>query len=343
MGCTTPQFPQAVEILKVLKAGDSEVQVCIGGPHATLCPTECLGVGFDAVVVGDGELAIHDFLAGERGIITHTVPNIDQVPFPDRSLVQDYDYRIDGEKATTIMTSRGSCPYRCAFCSKSWPYPIKFRSPENVRAEMKEIKSLGYNAIMIYDDEFFLNPNRDYQICLDLWKLGFVWRCFTRSNLVNENMAEVLAQTGCREVLIGVESGSNTILKNIHKGVTVQQNIQAIETLHKNGVRVKAAMIVMLPGESEETLKETWSFCERVEDMVSDWDFTLCTAYPGSPIYKHPEQYDLHFDKAAIYSAYKGAGSPHWKPQKVWTSKLTFEEGLEWRDKFEKRVKLKEK
>jgi len=338
---TTPQFHDAVEVLRKIRSVNPESKVCIGGPHATLKPNECLEAGFDAVVVGEGELAIRDFLKGGRGILAYRIEDIDSIPFPDRSLVKDYDYRIDGERATTIMTSRGSCPYRCAFCCHSWKTKLRFRSPENVRDELKEIKKLGYGAVMLYDDEFFLDPKRDYRICYYLWTLRFKWRCFTRANLVNENMATVASESGCKEVLIGVESGSDAILENINKGTTVKENEEAIKILHGAGIRVKAAMIAMLPGETEDTLKETWEFCERVEPYVSDWDFTICTPYPGSDLYENPEKYDFYFEESAVHSAYKGAGSSDWRPPKVWTSSLSFEDGLRWRDGLERRFKFK--
>jgi len=333
---TTPQFHDAVEVLRKIKSINPESKVCVGGPHATLRPEECLEAGFDAVVVGEGELAIHDFINGEMGVLAHRIEEIDSIPFPDRSLVKDYDYRIDGERTTTIMTSRGNCPYRCAFCARVWKTKLRFRSPENVRSELEEIKhNYGYGGVMIYDDELFLNPNRDYKICYHLWALGLKWRCFTRSNLVNENMARVASESGCKEMLIGIESGSDTILENINKGTTVKENEEAIKTLNEAGIRVKAAMIIGLPGESEKTLMETWKFCERVEPYVSDWDFCTLVPYPGSEIYENPEKFDINFSKGDVYSPYKGGS---WTSI-VSTSNLTSEEISEWRAKFHRRFK----
>jgi anaerobic magnesium-protoporphyrin IX monomethyl ester cyclase len=332
---TTPQFPAVRKILHRLMPG----KIVIGGPHATVHPTECLEAGFSAVIVGEGETAIFRFLKGERGIIEeHPIKNLDKIPFPARSLVTDYHYEIDGVPAATMVTTRG-CYYRkCAFCCQTWG-PIRFRSAENVTAELLDILGYGYRAVMIYDDEFFVNTARDFQICWTLNRLGFIWRCFSRADLITEQVAEVASMTDCKEMLIGIESGSDTILQNISKGCSSDDNRKAIHLLYDHGIRVKAAMIIMLPGESPQTLKETWVFCEEMEPYVSDWDFTICTPYPGSAIYQAPARYDFCFDKDAIYSAYKGAGSNLWSPPKVWTSNLSFEAGLTARDKFEKRFK----
>ena len=178
-----------------------------------------------------------------------------------------------------------------------------------------------------------------------LGQMGFTWRAFGHSQFLlrNKELLFEASRNGLREVLIGMESGSDQILKSINKGTTVAMNKEAIKLLHFLGVKVKAAMIVMLPGESVETLKETWSFCEEMEPFISDFDFTMLVPYPGSQIYEHPENFDIKFDKKEVYQAYKGAGTEAWNPTPVSTSKLSFGEGLIWREALETRFKYKKK
>jgi len=154
-------------------------------------------------------------------------------------------------------------------------------------------------------------------------------------------MARVASESGCKEMLIGIESGSDTILENINKGVTVRENEEAIKTLYEAGIRVKAAMICMLSGENWETVLETWRWCEEVESYVSEWDWTYFVPYPGSDIWEHPEKYDVFFDKETCYTAYKGMHTKGWDPPKVWTSALSNQEGAMLRDIFEARFKYK--
>jgi anaerobic magnesium-protoporphyrin IX monomethyl ester cyclase len=305
MGCTTPQFHFACHQLKWLKENHDNPIVCIGGPHATLRPQECLDAGFDAVIVGEAERAIFDFINGRNGIIAkHDIQKLDYIPFPDRNIIQDYDYRIDGLKATTMMTSRG-CPYVCAFCCNTWNQ-CRFRSADNVLQEVKNLHEQGYQAIQFYDDEFLIKKIRDLGIMRGLKELGLKWRCFTRADLIDYNMAMIMADHGCHEVLIGIESGSDDILNAINKGTTVTQNERAIHCLYNAGINVKAAMIVGLPGESPRTLMQTMRFCCRVETEVSEWDFTHFIPYPGSRIYHFAEEYDITFNKNDVYAPYKG-------------------------------------
>lgn len=332
---TTPQFPAAVELLRHLKNRHPASRVCIGGPHVTLRPDDGLKAGFDCVVIGEGEHAILNFMQGCSGISEHPVRDLNNLPFPDRSMASDYEYRIDGKLAATVMTSRGNCPYQCVFCTKSWKTPLRFRSEESVKNELKHLRTLGYEALMIYDDEFFLNIPRDYKIMRSLDRYHFVWRCFSRSTLISSRLACDAYGFGCREVLLGIESGSEQILKTVRKNTTFDENISGITVLHHAGIRVKASLIIGLPGESLITLSDTWHFCEIVEQYVSDWDFSLLVPYPGSPIYENPNGYDIKFDKGDIYVSYKGG---EWKAM-VSTSTLSKQQITRWRKKFHLRFK----
>ncbi len=338
---TTAQYPNALSLLKRLKKSYSNARVVIGGPHATMAPQECLADGFDSVVAGEGEFVIGDFVTGRRsGIIRAPyIQNLDLLPFPDRSLVADYNYTIDGKRTATMISARG-CPYSCSFCCKNWGTKVRFRSARNVIREAEEIAKLGYEGIMFYDDEMLFNWERDKQIYEGIHDLGLIWRCFSRANFLHlkkhRERIRKMANMGCKEILIGVESGSDRILKNINKETTVKMNKKAVKNLYNCGVRVKAAMIVGLPGETEKTLNETWKFCEEMEDFVSDWDFSVLVPYPGSDIYKNPSKYDIFFDKPDIYHPFK-VGSD-WRAV-VSTSDLSRDAITNWRNKFHQRFK----
>jgi anaerobic magnesium-protoporphyrin IX monomethyl ester cyclase len=341
---TTPQFPEAVKILKFLREHGAE-RVVAGGPHASLMPKECLEAGFDAVGVGDGELTMPVLMnADSPRIVEAWATDVDALPHPDRTALDlhSYNFKIRGVKATSMMSSRGCVWGKCAFCSR-WDKAFRPHSAEYVIEEVKQIHDLGFNGLMIYDDEWFVLPKRDRKIIGVLGELGFTWRAFGRADFIlrNRELVEYAARNGLAEVLIGVESGSDYILGIIRKGTTSRMNLEAIRFLHERGVDTKCAIIIGLPGESPETLRETWSFCEKVEPYVESWDFTVFTPYPGSHVYNCPEMYDIKFDKARVYAAYKGMGSPNWNPAPVSTSKLSFEEVLAWRESFERRFKLK--
>jgi radical SAM superfamily enzyme YgiQ (UPF0313 family) len=339
---TTPDFKVSLEILSWLKKQGAQ-KVIAGGPHATLMPQECLDGGFDAVCVGDAEVTLPKILKGEA-IATGWLGNIDEAPHPDRTCLnlKSYTFKIDGQLATSMLTTYSCCWGRCAFCSRPPFNKPRFHSPEWAQEDLKQISKLGFQAVMIYDDEFFTHPQRDLKIIKALGKMGFTWRAFAHSQFLlrNKQLLYEASRNGLREVLIGVESGNDQILKTVNKGTTVAMNKEAIKLLHFLGVKVKAAIVVMLPSENQETLKETWSFCKEMEPFITDFDFTMLVPYPGSQIYEHPEQFDIKFDRTKIYQAFKGTGTEIYEAP-ISTSKLSFEEGLIWRDRLEKRFKYK--
>lgn len=331
----TTQFPFVKKFMTKQPFPNPDAKTCIGGPHATLRPQECLEAGFNTVVAGEGEHAIFDFLKGTQGIINAPViADIDSVPFPDRNLVKDYDYRVDGKWTTTIMTSRG-CPFNCAFCCKNW-VGVRFRSWQNIAEELKEIKELGYEGIQFEDDAVWYNPKRDIKVFKCLHDLELVWRAPMRADFVTAERAKIMASSGCKEVFIGVETGSDAILKTITKGTTVQQNRDALQTLHDAGMGVKIGIVLGLPGESEKTLKETWSFCEEMESCITAFGITTLVPYPGSAIHDHPENFDIQFDKNRIYEPHTGGDCI------VSTSSLSNSVIADWRKSFYRRFKGRE-
>ena len=333
----TPDFLRAKEILKWLKEKGAE-RVTAGGPHVSICPQESLDAGFDKVSIGDGELTIQKLaIAKGEKVIEGWAKNIDDF-YPDRKAIDlwQYEFYINNVRATPMMTARGCIWGKCAFCCR-WDKGIKFCSIQHIKREIQEIADIGFRAIMIYDDEFFAFPKRDLQIARLLKKYGMTWRCFSRSDLIlrNKELIKFAAKNGLREVLIGVESANDEILKSIEKGTSVEMNKEAIKFLHSSGINVKCAMIVGLPGENEKSLEKMWQFCEEVEPYTYDFDFTIYAPLPESKIWKNPENYDISFDKN--YLPYKT--KPNEYKCMVRTKNLSGEELLLWRKNLEKRFK----
>jgi radical SAM superfamily enzyme YgiQ (UPF0313 family) len=186
---------------------------------------------------------------------------------------------------------------------------------------------------MLYDDEFFLYEKRDIEIVEALGRAGMVWRCFSRADVImkHADLIKAAATNGLKEMLIGCESGSKDILQNINKGTTPVMNAEAIEFLKSLGVRVKAALIVGLPGETPDTIKATERFVEKVKpDSV---DFTVLRVMPGSDIWNHPERYDLKFSHD--YKPYKT--KPGEYEAGVSTKNMTARQIVEARDYLDKK------
>lgn len=320
VSATTPEYPYAVEILK-------KAPVIIGGSHASMNYEKCFRDGF-SVVVGDGERID----LNKKGIIFSEEFPLDDYPIIDRELIniKSYHYYIDGKQATTMVTSRG-CPYSCAFCAKSYKM-TRYQSVNHVKTEINYIHDLGFEAVMFFDDTFIVDKERALGIGECLKELGMLWRCFVRADLVvkhGQDFIDTLRKLGCVEVGMGIESGSDTILKNINKQETASQMKQAIGMLHKAGIRVKGFFIVGLPGESRETIYETKEFLR--DTSLEGADFTIYQPYQGSPITNNKSDYDIDWVSEPTY--YKGRSKEY--TCSVHTSSLSSKDIINARNKLE--------
>jgi len=335
---TSPQRLEAFELAK--KFNHMGKQVIAGGPHATHKSQECLQHGFTHVVRGRGESTLMLFLSQILGT-NFNVPlqiNIDDIPFPDRDAlpIRDYHYEIDGKPATPIMTTR-SCPFHCAFCAKI-DDDFQIQSAERTVAEIEHVYDrYGYEAFMIFDDVFVASKKRLTKI-VNMIGGKYLFRCFARSNLLDDKVCELLNKLGVVEVGIGIESGSDDVLERNMKGTTRTMNTRAVERLHNHGIRAKAFLIVGLPGETNETVIETADWI--VEAQPDDVDISIFQPMPGSRIFADPEKWGIKFDYNGQPGWFKG--TPGEYQTTVETEGLNADEIVAWRDMLELEYKPRE-
>jgi radical SAM superfamily enzyme YgiQ (UPF0313 family) len=207
---------------------------------------------------------------------------------------------------------------------------------------MKEIRHLertyGYNAFMIFDDVFILNKERTRQLAKYLYKYSFKFRCFARSNLIDEENVRLMKKMGVVEVGIGVESGSDEILARNMKGTTREMNTKAVKMLHDAGIRAKAFLIVGLPGEKVSTIAETIEWVREAKPY--DVDASVFQPLPGSPIFNDPEKWGIKFEYNGAPGWYKG--TPGEYESRVETEFLQPNQIVGWRDHIENLFKRKE-
>jgi radical SAM superfamily enzyme YgiQ (UPF0313 family) len=264
---------------------------------------------------------------------------IDKLAIPARDLIdlEKYRYTIEGRHATTLMTSRG-CPYNCSFCSR---VTNKYRKA-SAKYVIKEVEHLydtyGYEAFMIFDDVFAISSRRTKALAEYFEGSGFLFRCFARSNLIDDEIVGYLARMGVVEVGIGVESGSQAILRKNLKGTSVEGNLKAFRLLREQAIRTKAFLIVGLPGETEDTIRDTEAWIEKAQP--DDIDFTVFQPLPGSPIFERPELWDIKFEYNSAPMWYKG--TPGMYKSTVSTEALHAEEIVAIRDRLEDKYKKKE-
>jgi anaerobic magnesium-protoporphyrin IX monomethyl ester cyclase len=329
-GASSPEYLSALRARDDIRQNTPGARIIIGGPHVTLNYQDCLKDGWDCIVVGDGDLVAEEACVGQSSLLVAPAGFLDDYPIPDRTLIDltKYHYTLNGRPATTLVTSKG-CPFHCAFCCKNHGN-VRLRSAPKVCEEIRLLHyDYGYKALAFPEDIFILDRSRTEGVCKCLKQLGIIWRCLIRADILvryGQEFVRMMADAGCVDAGMGIESGSDTILKNVNKGETVATMREAIRMLKAEGIRVKGFFILGLPGETKETMAETETFI--AESQLDDLDCKIYQPYSGSPIVNNPERYDIHWSVSPLDKTfYKGRfGEYHGS---ISTSKLTTAEIVE--------------
>jgi anaerobic magnesium-protoporphyrin IX monomethyl ester cyclase len=220
----------------------------------------------------------------DRPFIRH----LDDLPLPRHDLLPLEKYRaplVRGPYAF-VVTSRG-CPGGCRFCIKHVSYggSVRFRSPENVLAEMELLARLGVRSIHMYADLFTVSREQVVGLCELILERGLRlrWTCNSRVDFVDPEMLRLMGRAGCWMISWGIESGSQEVLRRARKGIELEQVERALSWAREAGIRNWGYFIIGLPGETEETIQETIRFAKRLPlDLVL---FHIAAPYPGSPLF----------------------------------------------------------
>ena len=238
----TSTAPRGYEIAENFRTLNPKGRVIIGGVHATFLPEEAAQYA-DHVVQGEGELVISDLVkyGGEKIVQCNPVLNLDDLPFPDFSIVDGFRKRM---QMTPASTSRG-CPYDCTFCSVTAMFGRKyrFRSPESVIEELSRFK---HRSIFFYDDNFGANRARTKEL-LNLMiehKITPRWITQVRADIAkDEELISLMAEANCNRLCIGFESVNPEALESYNKRQTPEDVTNCIEVLHRYGIKVHGMFI----------------------------------------------------------------------------------------------------
>lgn len=273
-------------------------RVICGGPHATIDPDEVLSnPHVDSVIMGEGEYCFEDAMT-QRKVLGKRITDLDALNFPARDLLYNI-VKYTPKDLGMIMTSRG-CPFNCNFCCsvKLWDRKVVYRSIDSVIAEIKQVKdTYGTTDFYMVDDSFTATRKRTLEFCAKARELGITWSCLTRADLIDEELALAMKNAGCRMIKIGVESGSERILKIMNKKIHRDDVIRAASIFKKIGLKWFTYFIIGVPEETKEDLEQTINFVKEVRPDYAS--FGVYTPLPGTPFYDRLSQdekksYHLH-------------------------------------------------
>ena len=279
----------------------------------------------DYVIMGEAELTLKDILDGVPdneilGICYREnfqpvkndkrpfIDNLDILPFPARHLVDNSIYRRpdNGKVQAVVKVARG-CPFHCFFCLAT-PVSgtkVRTRSPENIVAELKEcVEKYNIKNFLFWSDIFNFNREWTLELCQKIIESGLkiTWSSNTRADTMDDEMAKMMYKSGCRLVSIGVESGSQKMLDNIGKKITLDDIRNTVKILKKNKIKIYNYFVIGLPWETEETVEETIKFAIELDSNFIS--FYTATPLPGTKYFAYAMMNKLVEGNLDFRSAY---------------------------------------
>lgn len=205
------------------------------------------------------------------------------IPLPRYDIFPWKKYRIphgQHRRFASILTDYG-CPFTCSFCF-SGTIPHKTRNMDNLFEELHYIRSLGIRELWIKDLTFGVNRKHTSEFLdrLESEDLNFSWVTLSRVDVVNEDLLERMARTGCHTIQFGVESADPYLLDSIDKGIAPERVEEIFKLCRTLGIRTLAHFIIGLPGETVASAEHTIEFAKRIDpDFVS---FNIATPKMGT-------------------------------------------------------------
>jgi anaerobic magnesium-protoporphyrin IX monomethyl ester cyclase len=317
ISCSVLTIPSAVIISKIAKEVLPGVKVIVGGPAATTCSEELIiHDSIDYLVLGEGEETIAElssylldynnnskdpnnirgitYKSGGRFVKTAPRPlieNLDTIPLPDRNsmFVLDRYNEIRYISANAdILTSRG-CPYPCKFCCSHVVWgtrKTRFRTVNNIIEELIYLKTtFGQRSFIFWDDLFTADRERTINLCESIIanNLEIEWICLVRLNTIDAELLNMMKRAGCREIQVGIESGSDRILRHIGKNITLDMIRNQVPVIKKSGLDWGIFLIVGFPSETKDEMKATLNL---ISQLKPTWvNLSIFSPYPGTDFY----------------------------------------------------------
>jgi len=310
----TISYFRGTALIKEIKKRHPNIPTMVGGPHAIELP-ETLIDFFDYIVCGEGEITALNIVEGRiktKGVIKGgaRVDDINELPLPDfrHFIDKPYNWRLemfdnDIKPVITLNSTRG-CPFSCMFCGVA---NTKFRAINavNLVNYISDLKSkYGAQGIYFREDNFTVQPKRVEEFCdiLISENINISWACETRVNNLPPKLIEKMAKAGCVGLYIGIESGSERMLKYMRKGETRKDFIEKLPIIHKNGITSYTTWVYGLPSETEEDRQMTRQFIDQLNPTTADTFVYL--GIPGSDYYRildHTKQYEFKEKSGILY------------------------------------------
>lgn len=313
IGGLSTVYPYLFFLVPLIRELHTHSKIVLGGAIASSMKEKCFAkFDIDYEVIGEGEETMVDLLREIQttgnydsikgigykrsdGEVVFTgkrtlMPSLDNVPMFDDSLFPMESYLRESGGYLQVHMQRG-CPFSCTFCFNNFRVVsggARYRPFEQVVDEIEYFKGKYGNIINTYalsGECVTADKGWIIDFCKEVLRrnLRINYRVTSRVDTFDKEMLEWLKKSGCRIMLIGVESGSKKILKIMKKGIIPEKAKSAVSLSRKYIKSVEASMILGYVGEDRDTLRETVVFSKKlgVKPFVM-----FATAFPGTELYR---------------------------------------------------------
>lgn len=267
------------------------IPTVLGGLHATLVPKEA-SQHFDAVCIGEGENLWPTIIADARaGKLQRFYRHPDNVIYDiKRAPVPRFDlFDVDKYNRLTVQTSRG-CPLDCEFCAASKIFGrYRIKPVKQVMTEIDTILEFWRNPFIEFaDDNTFVNKKWSKDFLSELQKRDVRWFTETDASVADDpEVLDLIADSGCQQILIGLESPRKVSLDGIDRGNWKSKRrdtyLRLIDEAQSRGITVNGCFILGLDSDTPDVFQEVASFVKRTGLIESQ--VTVLTPFPGTRLY----------------------------------------------------------
>jgi len=281
----------------------SSAPVVLGGAGYSIFPETALEfLGADMGIQGEGEMVLPALLerlergtslAGLPGLYLrdgglqgtrHFPASLDDLPLPEEIIVSSW--RRDNDLWLPLQARRG-CSMDCSYCSTAIieGRRVRQRSPQLVVEYVSRLAGMGFSRIFFTDNNFNIPRAYAEEICQRMCHAGLdiLWRCILNPLDVDEALARAMFDSGCREVSLGFESGSEQILRRMNKRFTIDDVVRAASLLGKHGIKRMGFLLLGGPGETRESVEQSLAFVDSL-GLESIRVTVGIRIYPNTPL-----------------------------------------------------------
>jgi len=318
LSCLTAGAQRAYELAGWIKDASPGALIVYGGVHATVLPEEAFERGHaDVVVCAEGEETLHELIqAHEKGDSFEKVKGIfyrrdgqviNTAPRPvieDLNTLPAFPYYLFEDNGAqydfgNLISSRG-CPFECIFCSQRSisGRRYRYRSAQNVLKELDTlIYTYGQKNIIFNDDNFVVSRQHVFDVCEMMIARNYPdnisFLAMARTDMVDGRMLELMKRAGFKNIVYGLETGSERLMAMIKKKATLADSRRALELTRQAGLGSISSFILGLPTETHEESLQTIKFAKSLP--LDFTRFNLLVPYPGTEIYERIKKEGRNF------------------------------------------------